>query len=407
MGIFPKITTCSQRTGEIRIYSRSLYILTPSLILFTISMMVRVAGARASGNGSYGLSTLLRHLLSFALGVSVTVLFSKHRESSETALELVTSTQVPSATDASSRVTTTKSMVNGNDEFLAPPLIPDFYEIGRKTGTDKVRGSTLLPACLEDNKKCGKAPQAVNPSCRVSGHFYHTLYNKWLRPYATEETEPFSFLEIGFYHGLGYEAYTQFLSPKAHAHSIEISCIEAGERSEGKWPWGNFAAKSPRYNDLLQQNLLHCGDASDYDFLHRVWTEDMNQGRDAPLKVVVDDGSHLAAHMAASLFFWFPRIEPGGILVVEDIEPLQPANDFRLHVLPQVLKDLHYCGNDSSFKEKACFPTIQPLLQSVHCEMHICIFERNSHPAIEPSREDSIPPRHVLKGQDCLFGKVL
>ena len=55
-----------------------------------------------------------------------------------------------------------------------------------------------------------------------------------------------------------------------------------------------------------------------------------------PLKVVVDDGSHLAEHMAASLFFWLPRIEPGGMLVIEDIQPISEANQFRTHILPQV-----------------------------------------------------------------------
>ena len=122
-----------------------------------------------------------------------------------------------------------------------------------------------------------------------------------------------------------------------------------------------------------------------------------------PLKVVVEDASHLAEHMAISLFFWFPRIEPGGILVVEDVQPIQEANKFRTHVLPQVMKDLHFCGEPDGLKDRDCFPTIWPLLQGIHCEMHICVFERNYQPSIEYGREQSLPPPHALHAEECLF----
>lgn len=122
-----------------------------------------------------------------------------------------------------------------------------------------------------------------------------------------------------------------------------------------------------------------------------------------PLKVVVEDASHISQHMATSLFFWFPRIEPGGILVVEDVQPIQEANRFRTHVLPQVMKDLHFCGDPAGLKDRECFPTIWPLLQGIHCELHICVFERNEMPAIEYGREHSLPPAHALDAEQCLF----
>ena len=52
---------------------------------------------------------------------------------------------------------------------------------------------------------------------------------------------------------------------------------------------------------------------SDYDFLHKTWMTYMKRTDAPPLKVVVEDASHLTDHMATSLFFWLPRIEPGGI----------------------------------------------------------------------------------------------
>ena len=86
-------------------------------------------------------------------------------------------------------------------------------------------------------------------------------------------------------------------------------------------PWGNFPEKNPRYKQYLDENRLHCGDGNDVNFLMDVWKNEMKVPGAPPLKFVVDDGSHEAAHMAQTVFFWLPRIEPGGILFVEDVQP--------------------------------------------------------------------------------------
>jgi hypothetical protein len=184
---------------------------------------------------------------------------------------------------------------------------------------------------------------------------------------------------------------------------MEISCIAQGPRAQGKWPWGNFAAKNKNYQSLLDRKRLHCGDANDYDFLRHTWLTEMKRPDAPPLMVVIDDGAHVAAHMATSLFFWFPRLAPGGVFVVEDIQPINTSNDFRKHVLPQVIKDLHYCGA-AEFADTACFPTIQPLLFAVHCELHICVFVRNDKPAVEYDQVLSSYPPHAFDAQKCLFG---
>jgi hypothetical protein len=77
----------------------------------------------------------------------------------------------------------------------------DFQEIARRTGTDKVWGADHWALCKNDLSKCDQ-PNMVNPKCRVlQGHFYHTMYNRWLGPYSTDDTEPFQFLEIGHFEG--------------------------------------------------------------------------------------------------------------------------------------------------------------------------------------------------------------
>lgn len=273
----------------------------------------------------------------------------------------------------------------------------DFLSIALKTGTDKVAANSGLEHCLKTGK-CTR-PNCTREECRPWGHFYNTIYQQWLGPYSRDDSPEFQFLEIGFYNGRGFEAYLDFL-PNAEAHSMEISCIEQGPREEGKWPWGNFAEKNKKlYQPLLQQERLHCGDANNVTFLNNIWTTKMKR-TDAPLKVVVDDGAHLAEHMAQTFFYWFPRIEPGGLLIIEDIQPIQEANKFRTQFLPQIMADLHFCG-DPTFPEDACFPTLQPLLAGIHCEMHICVFKRNNKPAVELSLDESTLPAGALDKSTC------
>ena len=139
----------------------------------------------------------------------------------------------------------------------------------------------------------------------------------------------------------------------------------------------NSAEKNKNYQQYLDEEHLHCGDASNLEFLDNIWRTNMHRPGTPPLHTVVDDGSHLSWHMAQSVFFWFPRIEPGGLMVVKDIKPIHEANRFWIQFLPKLMLDLHYCGDPKQSVDVPCFPLIQRLLHSIHCEMHICILERN------------------------------
>jgi hypothetical protein len=275
----------------------------------------------------------------------------------------------------------------------------DFFAIGETYQTDKVAAPGRLAGCIENDDICTR-PSCVRPECRPWGHHYDTLYQQRLGPFSRDDVAPFQFLEVGFFNGGGYDTFREFL-PNGECHSIEIACIEQGPREEGKWPWGNFAESNPRYQQYLDENRLHCGDGSDVNFLHSVWTNEMKRPDAPPLMIVVDDGAHLSEHMAQTVIFWFPRIEPRGLLIVEDIQPIHEANAFRTQFLPQIMKDLHYCGDPKQDSDELCFPTLFPLLASIHCEMHICIFERNDHPAIEPSLENSTLPANALDLTKC------
>lgn len=275
----------------------------------------------------------------------------------------------------------------------------DFYKIAKGTITDKVTAPNLLPGCVKNDAACTR-PGCTRPECRPWGHHYDTIYQQRLGPYSRDDVDPFQFVEVGFFQGAGYDTYREFL-PRGECHSIEIACIEQGPRAEGKWPYGNFPEKNPRYQQYLDENRLHCGDGNDVTFLDSVWRNEMRRQGAPPLKLVVDDGAHLAEHMAQTVFFWFPKIEPRGLLIVEDIQPIHEANAFRAQFLPQIMKDLHFCGDPKQQPDDICFPTLFPLLASIHCEMHICIFERNDRPAIELSLEESKLPKNALDLKQC------
>lgn len=288
---------------------------------------------------------------------------------------------------------TPSSQEERNALETALPNQRDFLAIAQATGTDKVGGQKNL------DEQIMKFAQAANYRCKFWGHFYHTFYQRWLAAYSSDvKSAAFQFLEIGYSNGAGFAAFLEFLSPQAQLHSIEYEC-NLLEKRQSEHPWHKEHKANQRF---------HCGDASDYEFLIATWRTMKNSNQDAPLKVVVDDASHRSHHQAASVFFWFPRLAPGGLMIIEDVQPNGLSNDFRNEFLPQVMVDLHYCGdpNPALPPDVLCFPTLQPLLKSIHCEMHICVLERNEMPAVEYSKKDSTSPPNALRYDMCRDWKM-
>lgn len=278
----------------------------------------------------------------------------------------------------------------------------DFLAIGKTYKTVKVGGSDALSKCIADQTQSGCRGQgSKNLKCLPFGHFYETLYQNQLGHLSLPHVKPFMGLEIGFFRGAGFQTYDKFL-PMAEMHAIEMSCLPHG-KGEGFWPWTNEAATDKlMYDRLMSKNRMHCGDAKNIKFLSKAYTEMTNRTNAPPLKLVVDDVTHNSDDMVKSLFFWFPRIEPGGFLIFEGIEPNKQSNLFRTQVVPQMVVDLHYCGDPKFSDGGPCFPTIQPLLASVHCEMHICSFQRNDEPARpDISIQESTPPLNALDSSKC------
>jgi hypothetical protein len=165
---------------------------------------------------------------------------SPHSAAENSALEVKVQGVASGSSNNASRTKLTSGGVGSTDSngfyFVQPKEGErNFYQIGLGTGTDKVTAPGRLPECLKDDSSCTR-PGCVRPECRPWGHHYDTIYQQRLGPYSRDDTDPFQFLEIGFFNGAGYDTYREFL-PNGECHSIEIACIEQGPREEGKWPW--------------------------------------------------------------------------------------------------------------------------------------------------------------------------
>ena len=167
-----------------------------------------------------------------------------------------------------------------------------------------------------------------------------------------------------------------------------------------------ISARETSFKSCVTPIAFIAATLSNFEFLHKVYQELRRPGA-PPLRVVVEDASHIPAHMLVALFFWFPRLEPGGLLIMEDIEAnvstKYGGHAIQSELLPQIINDVHHCGDAVKTENPACFPSIQRLLKSVHCDLHICVFERNEMPASDPSKETSTPPSNALDGKQCLF----
>lgn len=284
---------------------------------------------------------------------------------------------------------------------LAESSPRSFYQIALSHSDDKATGPRAIEQCAQNPQQCPPARKdAKNPQCRITGHFYHNLYQLWLGPWSTDTVEEFAFLEIGFGQGRSIPVFNEFL-PRAERHNMDVAC--QGDLS-----------RHPKYMQELYQaeidkGRLHCGDSSNFEFLHATYTKVFKRPGAPPLKVVIDDASHIARHMVAAVFFWLPRLEPGGLLFLEDIEsnvsPKPVAHGIQSDFIPQLINDVHYCGDANKPEPDPCFPTLVNLIQSVHCDLHICVIQRNMEPASDPPKELSIPTPNALDLSMCLGKK--
>lgn len=121
-------------------------------------------------------------------------------------------------------------------------------------------------------------------------HHYLPLYERYFAPW---RNRPLRFLEIGVSQGGSLELWRKFFGPKAVIYGVDIDPTCA--RFDG------------------QNAQVRIGSQDDAEFLNRV-VDEMGG-----VDVVLDDGSHVMAHIRASLNVLFPRLSQGGTYIIEDL----------------------------------------------------------------------------------------
>jgi hypothetical protein len=125
------------------------------------------------------------------------------------------------------------------------------------------------------------------------------LIHKWAhyfpvyeRHFARYVNRPCVFWEIGVSEGGSLQLWKRYLGPYAQVVGIDID---------------------PRCRFAEEQIAVRIGDQSDTGFLQDVIDEFGSPD------VVLDDGSHLMHHLAATFRYLYPRLAPDGIYMVEDL----------------------------------------------------------------------------------------
>ena len=120
--------------------------------------------------------------------------------------------------------------------FVDPrPGERNFYEIAMKTSTDKVRGPLSAPG------------DCAHKECKPQGHHYDTLYQQRLGPYSRDDTEPFTFVEVGFYNGNGERSpFLDFIRCSAQRSGLTLGEQKATTPTGSSSPTGTATPSRSR-----------------------------------------------------------------------------------------------------------------------------------------------------------------
>ena len=120
-----------------------------------------------------------------------------------------------------------------------------------------------------------------------SSHGYTDVYYE---AFKSLRDKPIKYLEIGVYHGQSILAFKDFF-PNAEIYAIDID---------------------DKKSFIQDRIFIEQGDQADRDFLKNVFPN-------VTFDIILDDGGHLMDQQFISLDELFPRLNPNGIYVLEDL----------------------------------------------------------------------------------------
>lgn len=181
-------------------------------------------------------------------------------------------------------------------------------------------------------------------------HHYLPLYDRYFAKY---RNRPVRFLEIGVAKGGSLQLWRNYFGGDALIYGIDID--------------PNCAVFDG------QAGHVRIGSQDDPEFLSGVIDEM------GGVDVVLDDGSHEMAHIAASYRVLFPRLTVGGLYMIEDLHTAfwdkwggglnEPANYF--NTLREMVDDLHVWYHGQGAREG------EPGVVGIHIHDSIAVLEKD------------------------------
>lgn len=161
---------------------------------------------------------------------------------------------------------------------------------------------------------------------------YLPIYERVLAPY---RMRPIRMLEVGVFKGGSLEMWRRYLHPDSVIIGIDIDI------------------NCKQFDDPDRGVHVRIGSQADPDFLEQVAAEF------GPFDVILDDGSHQAAHMIATFQNMFDAVKVGGVYIVEDIHanywprfrdgPLTFI-DFTKHLIDAMHAHYHTANDEPDFR---------------------------------------------------------
>lgn len=195
-------------------------------------------------------------------------------------------------------------------------------------------------------------------------HHYLPIYDRYLAPW---KGKPVRMLEIGVSKGGSLRLWRRLLGPDAMLFGIDID--PACAQFDGQ------AAK------------VRIGSQDDPGFLRRV-VDEMGG-----LDVVIDDGSHVSAHIRRSLDVLFPLLSDGGLYIAEDLHACywrDYGGGYRrpgsfLETVKTMIDDMHHWYHSQGQKVEAT----RGHLAAIHVYDSLVVLEKRKLD----------PPRHSRVGR--------
>jgi hypothetical protein len=209
---------------------------------------------------------------------------------------------------------------------------------------------------------------------------YLDIYERYFSSYRGQPTR---MLEIGVSQGGSLEMWRSYFGPAATIFGIDINPNSA--------------------TCVDEPNQVRIGSQADPDFLKSVIDEM------GPPDIILDDGSHIAAHQNVSLRTLFPLLSDGGLYVIEDLHTSYWEGCFEggyqragtaIELCKQLVDDMHHWYHGEAidlFTDVAAIHNHDSIVviekRPAKCPMHVTVGRDAPKDGSVPPNADLFPPR--------------